>query len=441
MILLIKSILNIIKLFILFILFLIFFPFYEERAIYLFLKFSGPVFIKLGQFLSVRPDIVGTELSELLSKFQDNCKPFSANKAVNYIEKIYKKDIDNIFKKFKREPIASASIAQTHKAVLKSGELVAVKLLRPNINKIIKRDLLTIKIITFFIGIFLKNVRKIRRDILTPLENMLEKEVNLLFEAASSSKIKDILSDIDDFVVPKIYWEFSKRDVVVMQWIEGTRFSDKKAISTTKFDKKEMAKTLVLGFFHQAYDRGFFHADMHPGNLILTKDGKIALIDFGIIGTLEKKVRIAITQIFINFLKRDYRRVAELHLEAGLIPENTDLNEFALYSRILGESVTDKKVSEVPLILIFTKLIEMIQKYNMKSNENLLLLQKTITLIEGVALSLDKDVNIWEIAKPWMEEWAKTNISFDAKIRDGIYDILGDIKIIAKKISESKNNR
>ncbi|MDA7705459.1 AarF/UbiB family protein, partial [Rickettsiales bacterium] len=282
-----------------------------------------------------------------------------------------------------------------------------------------------------------KNIRKMRRDIIKPLEHMLEKEVNLLLEAASSSKVRDILSDFDDFVIPKIYWEFSKKNIIVMQWIEGTRFSNKKAIEKTVFDKKLLAKTLVLGFFHQAYDRGFFHADMHPGNLILTIDGKIALIDFGIIGVLEKKIRIAITQIFINFMKKDYKKVAELHLEAGLIPKNIDIDEFALYLRILGETVTDKKVSEVPLILIFTKLIEMINKYNMKSNENLLLLQKTITLIEGVALSLDKDINIWDIARPWMEEWSKTNISFDAKIRDGFLEFANDIKIIANKITQS----
>ncbi|MDB2550790.1 AarF/UbiB family protein [Rickettsiales bacterium] len=437
MILFIKSILNIVKLFIYFVIFLIFFPFYEEKAIYLFLKFAGPVFVKLGQFLSVRPDLVGEELAELLSKFQDNFKPFSSKKAVDSIENIYKKDINDIFKKFKNDPVASASVAQTHKAVLKNGDLVAVKLLRPNIDKIIKRDLLTIKIITFFIGIFSKNIRKMRRDIIKPLEHMLEKEVNLLLEAASSSKVRDILSDFDDFVIPKIYWEFSKKNIIVMQWIEGTRFSNKKAIEKTVFDKKLLAKTLVLGFFHQAYDRGFFHADMHPGNLILTIDGKIALIDFGIIGVLEKKIRIAITQIFINFMKKDYKKVAELHLEAGLIPKNIDIDEFALYLRILGETVTDKKVSEVPLILIFTKLIEMINKYNMKSNENLLLLQKTITLIEGVALSLDKDINIWDIARPWMEEWSKTNISFDAKIRDGFLEFANDIKIIANKITQS----
>jgi ubiquinone biosynthesis protein len=440
MILFLKSFFNIIKLFIFFIIFLIFFPFYEERAIYIFLKFSGPVFIKLGQFLSVRPDLVGEELAELLSKFQDNLKPFSGKKAVNYIENIYQKEIKDLFYSFQEDPVASASIAQTHKAVLKTGDVVAVKLLRPNINQIIKIDLLTIKILTFFVGIFSKNVRSIRRDIIKPVENMLAKEVNLLFEVASSSKINDILEDFDDFIVPKIYWEYSKKEIIVMQWIEGVRFSDKQAIRATKFNKKSLAKTLVLGFFHQAYGRGFFHADMHPGNLILTNDGKIALIDFGIIGVLDKKIRISITQIFINFLKRDYRRVAELHLEAGLIPQKTDLDEFALYSRILGESIIDKKVSEVPLILIFTKLIEMIQKYNMKSNENLLLLQKTITLIEGVALFLDEDVNIWEIAKPWMENWSKTNISFDAKIRDNILEFANDIKIIANKIIEGNNS-
>jgi ubiquinone biosynthesis protein len=437
MILFIKSLFNIVKLFLFFVIFLIFFPFYEERAIYFFLKFSGPVFIKLGQFLSVRPDLVGKELSELLSKFQDNLTPFSEKNAINYIEKIYQKDINDIFKKFKKEPIASASIAQTHKAVLKGGEVVAVKILRPNIAKIIKRDLLTIKIITFILAIFSKNIRSIRKDILPSLKNMLEKEVNLLLEAASSSKIKDILLDFNDFIIPKIYWNLTNKDILVMEWIDGIRFSNKKAIAATKFNKKKLVKILVLGFFHQAYDRGFFHADMHPGNLILTKDGKIALIDFGIIGILDRKIRIAITQIFINFLKRDYRRVAELHLEAGLVPEDTDLDEFSLYSRILGESITDKKVSEVPLILIFTKLIEMIQKYNMKTNENLLLLQKTITLIEGIAFSLDEDVNIWAIAKPWMEDWSKKNIGFDAKIRDNFLEIMDDIKIIAKKISNT----
>jgi ubiquinone biosynthesis protein len=438
MILFLKSIFNIVKLLIFFIIFIIFFPFYEEKAIYLFLKSSGPVFIKLGQFLSVRPDLIGEELSKLLSKFQDNLKGFSSQKAINHIENIYRDEISNIFKNFKEEPIASASIAQTHKAILKNGELVAVKILRPNIEKIIKRDLLTIKIITLILGIFSKHIRSIRRDILKPLENSLLKEVNLLLEASASSKIKDILSDHDKFIIPKIHWDLTRKDILIMQWIEGIRFSDKKAIENYDFNKKLLAKNLVIGFFHQAYQAGFFHADMHPGNLILTKEGKIALIDFGIIGILDKKTRIAITQIFINFLKKDYQKVAELHLEAGLIAKNTDLEEFALYSRILGETITDKKVADVPLILIFSKLIEIMQRYNMKSNENLLLLQKTITLIEGITLSLDKDINIWEIAQPWMENWAKRNISFDAKIRDNFLEFAEDIRNIAKKLAKIK---
>lgn len=439
MILFIKSLLNIVKLSVFFVIFLLFFPFYQERAIYLFLKFSGPVFIKLGQFLSVRPDLVGDDLAKLLSKFQDNISPFAAKKAVKEIEKIYGDNLDNIFKDFIKEPVASASIAQTHKAILKNGDLVAVKILRPNIANIIKKDLLTIKITTFILAIFSKNIRSIRRDILSPLENMLNKEVNLLFEASSSSKIRDILSKFDNFIVPQIYWDLTRKNILVMGWIDGIRFSDQAAINNSKFNKKKLAESLVLGFFHQAYEKGFFHADIHPGNLILTNDGKIALIDFGIIGILDRKVRIAITQIFINFLKRDYFKVAKLHLDAGLIPKNTDINDFALYSRIIGESVIDKKVSDVPLTLIFAKLIEMMQKYNMKSNENLLLLQKTITLVEGVALSLDKNINIWQIAKPWLEDWSKRNIGFDAVIRDNIVDIISDFKGIIDKYLDKSN--
>jgi ubiquinone biosynthesis protein len=305
---------------------------------------------------------------------------------------------------------------------------VAVKVLRPNIPYLLARDIVTLKIISNIIGIFSSYNKEKLVDIISLLQACKIRELDMMMEASAASDLKEKLSDVKGFYIPKIYWNYTSNKVLTMEWINGIAFSDKKAINASKFNKEEIAQNLVIAYFNQVYIHGFFHADMHPGNLFLMENGDIGVVDFGIVGIIDKKTRIAVAEILISFLKRDYKRVAKLHIDNGLVPANTNLEEFALTCRVIGESIVDVSVKQVSLAKLLAQLIKMTKRYNMSTKPELLLLQKTMMLVEGVGASLDENLNMWELARPWMTEWATKNIGFDAKIRDGLLELFDIIK-------------
>lgn len=429
----ISSILNLLRLFLLLFISLFLFLFIKNRAIYFFLKNAGPTFIKLGQLMANRPDLIGDNLASLCSELQDQLPAFSFSKAKKIIENDLKKSLEELFLEFDKTAVAAASIAQVHKAKLHSGEFVAVKILRPNINKIFKRDISIIKLLAFFVGIFSRYYKEKLNNIAGVVEECGRKELDLHLEAAAASELKDKLKDVYGFYIPTVYWSLVSDRVLVLEWIEGIRFTDKKAILNSGFDLKQIAKNLVISYFNQVYVHGLFHADMHQGNLILMRNGDIGAIDFGITGSIDKKTRIAIVEILIAFLQKDYQKVAKLHISAGLVPKDINLEEFALSCRIIGESTVDKSVGEVSMAKLLANLLKMTRRYQMQTRPELLLLQKTMMLVEGVGVFLDKDLNIWELARPFVNEWAKTNLGLDAKIRDFITELLEEIKNFRSK--------
>jgi ubiquinone biosynthesis protein len=297
------------------------------------------------------------------------------------------------------------------------------------------RDIVTLKIISNIIGIFSKYNKEKLNDVIALLKDCESRELDMMLEASAASDLKENLSDVKGFYVPKVYWNYISEKVLTMEWIEGIAFSDRAAIKASKFDKKEIARNLVISYFNQVYVHGFFHADMHPGNLFLMKNGDIAVVDFGIVGIIDKKTRIAVAEILINFLKRDYEKVAKLHIDNNLVPADTNLKDFALTCRAIGESIVDVSVKQVSLAKLLAQLIKMTRKYNMVTKPELLLLQKTMMLVEGVGASLDGDLNMWELARPWMKDWATKNIGFDAKIRDSFLELFDMIKKILIKNS------
>lgn len=432
----ILSVINLFKIILFFLIAGAAYPFLRSKSVYLYLRFCGPTFIKLGQLLSTRDDLVGEELAVILSGFQDRLSPFSPKKSKAIIERELGASVNQIFSEFNEIPVASASIAQVHKAKLLNGDVVAVKVLRPSIQKIMARDITTLRLFCFVVGIFSSYTKEKIIDILDLLQNCYERELDLTQEASAASSLREKLSEVEGFYIPKIYWNLTTSKILTLEWIDGIPFSNKEAIKQSKFDKKKIARNLVISYFNQVYAHGFFHADMHPGNLFLMKNGDIAAIDFGIIGIIDKPTRIAIAEIVIAFLKRDYTKVAKLHVKAGLVPEDVNIEEFALTSRIIGETMVDMSIKQVSLAKLLGLLIRMTKKYNMKTKPELLLLQKTIMLVEGVGMQLDPNLNMWELARPWMEEWASKNIGFDAKIVDQLLLFLDAIK----KLSAANEN-
>ncbi len=383
------------------------FFFDRNRAIYFFFNSAGPSFIKLGQILSIRPDLVGEKLATTLSSFQDALPPFAAKFESDFLEE---------FSEFDPKPVASASIAQVHKAKLKTGEDVAVKILRPRIAQIMARDISTLKIIAKFLP-------RIFLDIADLLTQVSKSELDLLHEAANASRLREDLKDVKGFYVPTIFWKFSSEKILVLEWLDGIPFSNSLAIKNSLHDKKQVAEHLVISYFSQVYIHGFFHADMHPGNLFLLKNGDIGVVDFGIVGKLDKKTRIAVAEILIGFLHKDYRRVAQIHIDVGMVPASTNLDDLALSCRKIGETIVGSNVRDISVAKLLTNLIMMMRDYKMETRPDLLLLQKTLLVVEGVGVMLDPELNMWELARPWVAEWAKKNISFDAKIRDAVVDL------------------
>ncbi len=418
------SIINLFRLFCLLLVFSFLLPFIKNKAIYFFLRFSGPTFIKLGQLLANRPDLIGEDLANELSGFQDQLPAFSFSKVKKIIEKQLGESPSKLFLEFCEVPVAAASVAQVHKAKTLKGDVVAVKIIRPNIDKVFKRDVATLKLAALFIGIFSRYYKEKLINVVEVMSDCASKELDLHFEAAVAGELKDKLKNVAGFYIPKIYWELSGDRVLVLEWIDGIPFTNKKAILNSGFDLKIVAQNLVISYFNQVYVHGLFHADMHLGNLFLMKNGDIAAIDFGITGSIDKKTRIAIAEILMAFLQKDYRKVAKIHISAGLVPENVNLEEFALSCRIIGESTVGKAVGEVSMAKLLANLLKMTKKYQMKTKPELLLLQKTMMLVEGVGVSLDKDLNIWDSARPFVEEWARKNIGFDAKIRDFVVEMV-----------------
>lgn len=405
----------------------------KTKAIYFFLNSAGPSFIKLGQLLSVRADLVGSTIASALSKFQDKIEPFCPKKLTTIIDQELGADFDKIFKDFNFIPIASASIAQVHKAQLQNGQLVAVKILRPNIQKTMMRDIATLKLLIKIVNPFSDFLGKTLRDIADLLKQTARYELDLLHEGANGSKLKEDLEGIKGFYVPQIFWQHSTNKILVSEWIDGIPFSNKEAIHDSPFDKKTIAENLVLSYFQQVYVHGFFHADMHPGNLFLMNNGNIAVVDFGIMGKIDKKTRIAVAEVLIGFLHKNYQRVAEIHVEVGFVPSDTNIDDLALSCRKIGEMIVGIDVKDISIAKLLTALIEMSRNYHMETKPELLLLQKTLLLVEGVGVTLDPNLNIWDLARPWVKDWAKTNIGFDAKIRDTVMDILKLVKDFINK--------
>ena len=374
------------------------------------LQSMGTTFIKLGQFLATRPDIIGNELSKHLEKLQDKLPPFDSSVAKN----ILKNELgDDNFQQIKdlSEPQAAASIAQVHFATINisgKNKEVAIKILRPNIEKVFNEELDALMLLAYIIQSVSKKTKRLKLvEIVQLLREITNVEMDLRFEAAAANEFYENTKNDIGFNVPKIYWNQTSKRTLCLDKVNGISIREIENLKSQNINIQKLAKDIIQHFLRHAVRDGFFHADMHQGNLFVTKDGNIIPVDFGIMGRLDKNNRKYLAEILYGFIKRDYKKVAEVHFLAGLVSKNVSKDEFAQALRSIGEPIFGQSVKNISGSKLLSQLFEITEKFNMQTQIQLLLLQKTMVVVEGVARKLDPDTNIWSISRPILEGWLK----------------------------------
>ena len=366
----------------------------------------GTTFIKLGQFLATRPDIIGEDLTNDLIKLQDKLPAFNVNEAKRIIEKeLGKKQFENILNL--SEPIAAASIAQVHIAKIENKE-VAIKILRPNIEKLFNEELDALMLFAYIVENTFSKAKRLKLvEVVHLLREITNIEMDLRFEAAAANELYENTKNDTGFNVPKIYWNYTSKRILTLDKVEGVSIREQKIIEKSGVNLKQLAEKLIQHFLKQAVRDGFFHGDMHQGNLFVDKSGNIVPVDFGIMGRLDKNNRKYLAEILYGFIQRDYSKVAEVHFQAGLVPNDASKEEFAQALRSVGEPIFGQTIKEISGGNLLAQLFGITEKFNMATHTQLLLLQKTMVVVEGVARKLYPETNIWEVSRPILEDWIK----------------------------------
>lgn len=379
----------------------------------------GPAYIKFGQTLSTRPDVVGGELAEELKVLQDQLPAFPTEDAKKTIKSELGENPDRFFSHFS-EPVAAASIAQVHMAVLKgTGTKVAVKVLRPNVERAFRRDIDAFYLAADVISFLSPGARRLRpRDVIAHFEGVVMRELDLRMEASAADEFAN--SNVKDKAigVPAVRWSLSGKRVLTLDWIEGIKLSDKESLVAAGHDTVALSRGLMQMFLRTALRDGHFHADMHQGNLKVSSDGTIMMMDFGIMGRIDDYTRRVYAEILMGFIRRDYLRVAHLHFEAGYVPADRDVYEFAQALRSVGEPIFGIEAGRISMARLLAHLFEVTEQFGMETRTELILLQRTMVVVEGVARSLDPNLNIWQTARPVVEDYIKRHVGPAAVIRD-----------------------
>lgn len=379
----------------------------------------GPAYIKFGQVLSTRPDVVGDELALQLRVLQDKLPPFPTDVAIATVETELGAPLDTVFSEFS-DSIAAASIAQVHKAKLKStGEDVAVKVLRPKIERAFRKDIDAFYLAASMVELFSPSSRRLHpSEVIRHFDGVVQGELDLRLEGAAAGEYAAKSADDAGFIVPKIHFFHSAKRVMTMEWAEGTPFGDTEAIYAAGHDRKILGERLLQLFLRQALNDGYFHADMHQGNLKVSANGDIIAYDFGIMGRIDEYTRRAYAEILIGFIRKDYRRVAEVHFEAGYVPADRDIDDFAQALRAVGEPIFGMNATQMSMGSLLAYLFEVTERFGMETRTELILLQRTMVVVEGVARTMYPQINIWEVAQPVVEDYIKQNIGPRAFLRD-----------------------
>ncbi len=396
----------------------------EPRAVRLrrALESLGPIFVKFGQMLSTRRDLLPPDLADELALLQDRVPPFPTEQALGLLEAFYGKPVDAVFRDFERTPVASASVAQVHFARLPDGTEVAVKILRPGIDRVIAHDLALMEVGAMLLEKAWPESRRLKpREVVAEFSKYLNDELDLMREAANCSQLRRNFTDSPLLLVPEVYWDWCGKNVMVMERMHGVPISQTAAVQAQGTDLKALSRAGVEIFFTQVFRDGFFHADMHPGNIFVHADGRYIALDFGIMGTLNEVDKNYLAQNFLAFFKRDYKRVAMAHIEAGWVPAHTRVDEFEAAIRTVCEPIFDKPLKDISFGKTLLRLFQTARRFEMEVQPQLVLLQKTLLNIEGLGRQLDPELDLWKTAKPFLERWMNEQMGWRALLR-GIKD-------------------
>ncbi len=378
------------------------------------LEHLGPIFVKFGQVLSTRRDLLPTDLADELAKLQDRVPPFSSNEAVAIIERSFGRPLNDIFVEFTHKPVASASIAQVHFAVVKDKDgttrEVAVKVLRPGMLTVIDKDLSLMRMMAGWVDRLSADGKRLKpREVVAEFDKYLHDELDFMREASNAAQLRRNMEGLNLVLIPEMIWDFCRDDVIVMERMKGVPISQVDQLRAAGVDIPKLARDGVTIFFTQVFRDGFFHADMHPGNIQVSLEpatfGRYISLDFGIVGTLTETDKEYLAQNFTAFFRRDYKRVAELHIESGWVPSDTRVDELESAIRAVCEPYFDRPLKEISLGLVLMRLFQTSRRFNVEIQPQLVLLQKTLLNIEGLGRQLDPNLDLWSTAKPFLESW------------------------------------
>lgn len=400
----------------------------------------GPSFIKLGQTLSTRPDLIGEEVADDMTSLQDRLQPFPSDEARRIIEEDLGRPLEELYSSFETEPVAAASIAQVHFGVTTDGRHVAIKVLRPGVKEALARD---IDVLNWLAEIVERTQPSIRRlkpsEAVRTFEATVEMEMDLRFEAAAAAEMSDNFIDDPTFRIPAVDWERTSQRVLTVERVYGTPIDERDKLIAAGIEPREVVAKSAAAFFNMVFRDGFFHGDMHPGNMFVGQRGEIVLVDFGITGRVDRETRRYLGEMLMGFLTGNYRRVAEIHFEAGYVPADRSIDAFTQAARSVGEPIFGRPMNEISVGRLLGHMFKVTETFGMEAQPQLLLLQKTMITAEGVGRSLSPDVNMWTLARPLIEDWMRDTLGPEAKLRQMTTDVLSSLGRLPKLLEHSEH--